>query len=144
MTKIKNARQLAASKAWLAEFQESLKDARENPKDLHPRLRKAELDGIRSQIEELESEIQEYQELQEKTPEQVVLASLEDLPEAMVRMRIVRGLTQEQLAEKLGIKPQQVQKWEAGAYSRATYSRLLQVAKALEFDIPSVHLADRA
>lgn len=144
MTKIKNARQLAASKAWLADFQKSLKQARHNPKDLHPRLHKAGLDGIRSQIEELESEIQEYEDLQEKTPEQVVLHSLEDLPEVMARMRIVRGLTQEQLAERLGIKPQQVQKWEAGAYRRATYSRILQVAKALEFDIHTVHLADRS
>jgi DNA-binding transcriptional regulator YiaG len=144
MTKIKNTRQLAASKAWLADFQNSLKEARKKPKDLHPRFRKAELDGIRSQIEELESEIREYEDLQEKTPEQIVLASVEDLPETMVRMRIVRGLTQEQLAERLGIKPQQVQKWEAGAYRRATYSRILQVAKALEFDIQSVHLADRA
>jgi len=144
MTRIRNARQLAASKAWLADFQESLKQARRNPKDLHPRLHKAELDGIRSQIEELESDIQEYEDLQEKTPEQLVLDSLEDLPEVMARMRIVRGLTQEQLAERLGIKPQQVQKWEAGAYRRATYSRILQVAKALEFDIQTVHLADRS
>lgn len=144
MTKIKNARQLAASKAWLADFQESLKEARQNPHNIHPRLHKAELDGIRSQIEELESEIREYEDLQEMAPEQVVLDSLEDLPEVMVRMRIVRGLTQEQLAERLGIKPQQVQKWEAGAYRRATYSRILQVAKALEFDIQAVHLADRA
>ena len=144
MTKIKNAKQLAASKAWLAEFRESLKAARRNSKGLHPRLHKAELDGIRSQIEELKSEIQEYEDLQQKTPGEVVLASLEDLPEVMVRMRIIRGLTQEQLAAKLGITAQQVQKWEAGAYRRATYSRILQVAKALEFDIRTVQLADRA
>jgi len=144
VTKIKNAKQLAASKAWLAEFRESLKAARRNSKGLHPRLHKAELDGIRSQIEELKSEIQEYEDLQQKTPGEVVLASLEDLPEVMVRMRIIRGLTQEQLAAKLGITAQQVQKWEAGAYRRATYSRILQVAKALEFDIRTVQLADRA
>ncbi|MEW6569310.1 MAG: helix-turn-helix transcriptional regulator [Chloroflexota bacterium] len=144
MTKIKNAKQLAASRAWLAEFRESLKAARRNSKGLHPRLHKAELDGIRSQIEVLKSEIQEYEDLQQKTPGEVVLASLEDLPEVMVRMRIIRGLSQEQLAAKLGITAQQVQKWEAGAYRRATYSRILQVAKALEFDIRTVHLADRA
>ena len=109
---------------------------------LPPRLLKAELDGIRSQIQALEREIEEYEALVKVSPKEVVLTSLEDLPDTLVRMRIVRGLTQEQLANKLNLKPQQIQRWEAGAYRNATFKRILQVAEALQFDIPEVFLSD--
>ncbi|MEA1977866.1 MAG: helix-turn-helix transcriptional regulator [Chloroflexota bacterium] len=142
MTRIKNKRQLAASKAWLSEFRRALKVARKNPVHLPPRLLKAELGGIRSQIQALEREIEEYDALVKASPNDVALTSLKDLPDTLVRMRIVRGLTQDQLAEKLNIKPQQIQRWEAGAYRSATYKRMLQVATALQFDIPEVFLSD--
>ena len=135
MTKIQNKRQLAASKAWLDQFRRSLMAAKKNPAHLHPRLLKAELDGMRSQIRDLEFEVKQYEDLQGTSPEDVVLTSLDDLPEALARMRIVRGLTQEQLAERLGIKPQQVQKWEAGGYQRASYASVLKAAKALGIDM---------
>jgi HTH-type transcriptional regulator/antitoxin HigA len=135
MTKIKNKRQLAASKAWLDQFRRALKAAKKNPAHLDPHLLKAELDGMRSQIRDLELEVKQYEDLQGTSPEDVVLTSLDDLPEALARMRIVRGLTQEQLAGRLGIKPQQVQKWEAGGYQRASYASVLKAAKALGIDV---------
>lgn len=135
MTKIKNKRQLAASKAWLDQFRRALKAAKKNPAHLAPRLLKAELDGMRSQIRDLELEVKQYEDLQGTSAEDVVLTSLDALPETLARMRIVRGLTQEQLAERLGIKPQQVQKWEAGGYQRASYASVLKAAKALGIDV---------
>lgn len=131
MSKIKNDRQLAVSKKWLREFERSLQQARRDSKDLHPRLRQAQVDGIRSQIRDLKNEIDEYIALRRRSPGYVPVNSLEDLPDALVRVRIARRLTQEDLASDLGVKPQQVQKWEAGAYQRATYGTIVKVASAL-------------
>ena len=48
--------------------------------------------------------------------------------------RLSRGLTQETLADKIGVTFQQVQKYEEGA-NGARGSRLVQIAKAL--DVPA-------
>ena len=131
MVNIKNDYQLAASKTWLKEFKKALEEARWDSRDLAPRLRQAQVEGIQSQIKDLEAEIQEYESLKKTAPENVMINSLEELPEALVRVRIARHLTQDQLAEKLGVKPQQVQKWEASTYQRASYASILKVANAL-------------
>ena len=63
-------------------------------------------------------------------------ASLIDrrIGERIRNRRWVMGLTQRELGEKLGIRPQQIQKYEAGA-SRISASRLWQVANALETEV---------
>ena len=48
--------------------------------------------------------------------------------------RWLTGMTQQQLAEAVGIKFQQIQKYETGA-NRVSASRLWDVAKALDVDI---------
>jgi DNA-binding transcriptional regulator YiaG len=144
MTKIKNQLQLAASKTWLREFRVALREAQKNPAQLPPILHKAELDGMQSQILALEHEIEVYEAVSNTSPDKATLRSFEDLPDALVRMRIIRGVTQEKLAERLKLKPQQIQRWESGAYARATFKRILEVTKALEFDIPSVFLVDES
>lgn len=135
MSKIKNDRQLAATKKWRTDFQEALAKARRNSRSLHSRLRRAQLDGIRSQIEDLDREIAEYEDLRRTAPDEITVDSLEDLPAALVRLRIIRRVTQDELAAQLGVKPQQIQRWEAGAYERATYSTICKVAAALKVDI---------
>jgi len=48
--------------------------------------------------------------------------------------RWLMGVTQQQLAEKVGIKFQQIQKYETGA-NRVSASRLWDIAEALEVDV---------
>jgi transcriptional regulator with XRE-family HTH domain len=49
------------------------------------------------------------------------------------QFRINRGMSQSQLAEKLNVSYQQIQKYEKGD-SQIKISRLLQIAKALEME----------
>jgi transcriptional regulator with XRE-family HTH domain len=50
------------------------------------------------------------------------------------RRRRLLGLTQHQLAEKVGVRFQQVQKYECGS-NRMSAARLWQLAKALEVPV---------
>jgi HTH-type transcriptional regulator/antitoxin HigA len=59
---------------------------------------------------------------------------LEALPEMLTEERIRLGLTQKQLADKLGLKEQQIQRYESSRYQSASLRRLQEVAKAL-FDL---------
>lgn len=49
-------------------------------------------------------------------------------------MRLVRGLTQTELADLVGVKFQQIQKYESGA-NRVSASRLWQIANVLDVNI---------
>ncbi|MBM4258372.1 MAG: helix-turn-helix transcriptional regulator [Deltaproteobacteria bacterium] len=41
------------------------------------------------------------------------MGSLEELPKTLIQARIAGGLSQEDLATTLGLKPQQIQRYEA-------------------------------
>jgi transcriptional regulator with XRE-family HTH domain len=57
--------------------------------------------------------------------------SFEDFPDALVRARIAAGLSQKDLGDRLGLKEQQIQKYEATGYSGASLARMTEVVNAL-------------
>ena len=94
-------------------------------------LKQAEIDALRSQIAEIEAEISEYELL---TSGQIPLSkvyALEELPRVLVQARIASGMSQTNLAERLGAKPQQIQRYEATEYRGASLARLTEIARAL-------------
>jgi HTH-type transcriptional regulator / antitoxin HipB len=50
------------------------------------------------------------------------------------------GMTQKELAEKMGVKEQQVQRDEANQYSSAGFQRFLAVAQALNLKIQETYI----
>jgi transcriptional regulator with XRE-family HTH domain len=64
----------------------------------------------------------------------VTVTGLEGLADALIQARIAAGLTQEELAGRLGLK-QQVQRYEATRYATANLERLNAVANALEVSV---------
>jgi HTH-type transcriptional regulator/antitoxin HigA len=63
---------------------------------------------------------------------------LEELPEILIRARIAQGLTQAKLAELVGLKEQQIQKYESDYYATANLRRLQDVAAALKLNIREI------
>ena len=61
----------------------------------------------------------------------ISLREVEQLPQKLVRARIAAGLTQEALAEKLGLKRQQIQRYEASEYASASLATIRQIAQAI-------------
>lgn len=135
---IRNERQYRITKTKLNEFQLALLELKNlpEPTEINDKLDyQLDLDTLSSQIEEFEEEIAEYESLQRGTVEQLILESFDQLPQALIKARIVRGLTQEKLAEILEVKPQQVQRDEANLYAGASFSKLLAIQKALHLEI---------
>lgn len=94
-------------------------------------LRDAQIDAIRSQIATLEAELSHYQLLKSGEISFAKTHSLENLPSVLVQARIAAGLSQTDLAERLGMKAQQIQRYEASDYSGASLNRLIDVCEAL-------------
>ena len=110
---IANERQYRITKAAAERFEEALAQGRDQPSDLDPRLQRAMREGIESQLDELREQIAEYEALRTGRGAVLELHSLSELPEALIRARIAGGLSQKQLVERLGMKEQQLQRWEA-------------------------------
>jgi len=94
-------------------------------------LRKAQVEALKSQLADLQRELSAYERLKSGKQKVVAMGSLEELPQTLIQARIARGLSQEELAAKLGLKPQQVQRYEATAYQSASLERVTHVARVL-------------
>ena len=103
-----------------------------NPnRSIHPALRKAELDGLKSQLEDLKRELDDYEKLRSGERSVTTLDSIEELPKTLIQARIAAGLSQEELAARLGLKPQQIQRYEATNYQSASMERINQIVRVL-------------
>lgn len=59
------------------------------------------------------------------------MTSLVDIGNRLVEARVAKGLTQRQLAERLGVHQQQIARWERERYACVALARLSAVADAL-------------
>jgi hypothetical protein len=135
---IQNERQYRITNSRLKEFQSAVLRLKSLPKptDINGQLDyQADLDSLESFIEEFQEDIAEYENLKNGNVTSLSFDSFAKLPEALIKARIVRGLTQEQLAEKLNVKPQQVQRDESNGYASASFSKILGIQKALNIEV---------
>ena len=133
---IKNERQYRISKAQVARFRGALETLKQTPPgDLHPVLLKAQREVVESQLGDLLAEVGEYEALQAGQQSALQLRSLDEIPGALIRARIAKRLSQKQLAEKIGLKEQQIQRYEATDYAAASFGRIQQVIRALNLRI---------
>jgi predicted nucleotidyltransferase/DNA-binding XRE family transcriptional regulator len=66
-----------------------------------------------------------------------------DIGQELVALRRARGVTQEELADRLGVKRQQVQRWEAAAYASTSLQRVSRVAEALGWNATEEYAAEQ-
>ena len=135
---ITNERQYRITRKQASDFEVAIEELdRElvHRKDSHPRILEAERDALKSQLESLNKELSEYDRLKSDQTSIILAESLEQLPTGLIQARIAGGLSQRALARKLGLKEQQIQRYEAEHYASASFRRLCQVAKALNLRI---------
>lgn len=138
MIMIKNERQYRITKTQAQLFEQALAQLlggldgqSSGDGSLHPLLRKAQEDALQSQLEDLRRQLAEYEGLASGVQKTFVSHSFDDFPNALIRARIAAGLSQKELAERLGLKEQQVQRYEATGYSSASLERVKAVIRAL-------------
>ena len=134
---IKNKLQFGVSQTQAGRFEAALIAARgkDVPAGTHPRMWQAYLDGMESQLSTLRREIADYQALSSGAVDNIYVDSLEELPLGLIKARIVRGLTHQQLADRLKVKAQQIQRWENDDYESVSFNRLVEIANALEVEV---------
>ena len=137
---ITNERQFKIAKAQMEKFKLSIATT-----DMEKLVRcgmdrlmaQAQLDQLRSEYEILLEQITEYERLSSGEQKEFEMRSLQDLPVALIKARIASNWTQKQFAEALGVKEQQVQRYEAEMYKSANLTTLSRMAEILGLDIPT-------
>jgi HTH-type transcriptional regulator / antitoxin HipB len=128
---IRNKKQYGISKNWVKKFRAALHTLEQQKDQFHPRSYAAQRQGLESQLADLEQEVTAFEALQKSV---LALDSkiIENLPQQLIRARVAAGLTQQALAQKLGMKEQLIQRYEATQYASASLTRILEVARVLE------------
>ena len=132
---IKNERQYRITKAQAAKFEEALERFdTESSKDrkTHPRLIEAQRDAMQSQLQTLRDELAEYEDLESGVTPPPDLQYISVVPRDLIRARIASGLSQKELAKRLGMPEQQIQRYEAREYESVSLARISEVAKVLQ------------
>jgi len=134
---IADERQCAIARAELQRFEGAAAEQQEQAPaaGVDPRIGEAMVDSSKGQVETLRDEIKRYEDLRDGRIGRWELESLRDFPTALIEARIVAGLTQEQLGERLEVEEQQIQRWEANLYSGMGVERLQEVADALGMEV---------
>lgn len=126
---ITNEKQYRSTRAAL----DNLKAAagRRAAADVDPAFAAIARDALASQIAELQEALDLFDQLRAGTITQFSAARLSDLPDNLIRARIARGMSQKDLGDVLGLKEQQIQRYEAERYRSASLDRLVEISDAL-------------
>lgn len=131
---ITNEKQYRSTRALIERLRGSLL-ALDTDSDIHPMFVEAQRSALTSQIQELEEDVALYEALRSGQIRTFDAEGLHDLPDILIRARIARGMSQKELGDFLGLKEQQIQRYEADRYRSASLDRLIEVADALNVRI---------
>jgi ribosome-binding protein aMBF1 (putative translation factor) len=134
---IENERQYRVTKRRIAQFETSLTSLRATPRpaNMPGRLHQVMQESLESQLTDLRREVAEYEALKAHQVSVLELHSLSELPGLLIQARIARGYSQADLARRLDLKPQQIQRYEATRYDAVSFRRLVEIARALDVEL---------
>lgn len=134
---IRTQRQYGITSTRLEEMERGVREyERRGGRDLEPGMRQLTIDSMRALCDEWREDLAAYDALsQGPGNREFALQRFEELPDTLVRARVAAGLSQRQLAERLGLKPQQIQRYEATSYRGVAWETAARIAAALGLQI---------
>ena len=91
-------------------------------------LHATERSSVCALIADLQDALAAYDALRNGHASPVPLQTFDDIPQVLIEGRIARGLSQRELAERIGVKQQQIQRYEATNYESASLRRIIAIA----------------
>lgn len=132
---ITNEKQYGSTKRAIENLKTALSALNHSKDDFPLELIHAQKSALKNQIDELADDVRFYEELRAGKVSEFNTDSLHDLPDILIQARIARNMSQKDLGDFLGIKEQQIQRYEADRYRAASLDRLIEIADALNVQI---------
>lgn len=131
---IKNEKQYKISKRLLSDVESKITNAEKHineSNDLKSTLIIGSLENFR---DEVAADIQQYERL--KTgKEKLKERSLSELPSLIIEYKIANNLTQKDLSKKLGLKEQQLQRYEAEGFKTVSFQNLVKFLDLMKLNL---------
>ncbi len=132
---IKNQKQAGITNTRLAELKNAKEIFEEQSKDKTTAKYRLEINSINSLITELENDIQVYEGLVNGNFNILQAKSLDELPKVLIAARLAQNMSQKELGELVGVKEQQIQRYEATDYETASLPRIIEISMALNLNM---------
>ena len=90
---------------------------------------------FRSMKQQLENDILVYEQLKISDRSLLRERSIDNLPELLIEFKIHLGMTQREFSQKVGMKEQQLQRYEAEGFRGISFKNLLKILHAIGLEI---------
>lgn len=131
---IENAHQYRVTRAQKMKMERSLAAFRRIPqeeREKDPKMYDLQERALKSIVDELAMEMIEYEKLVSGKLKAPDLDIVETLPTKLISARLALNWTQKDLADRLKMKHQQIQRYEATDYQTASLRTVCSIAKVL-------------
>ncbi len=132
---IANSREFEITSRELRRFEEALAEMDAKPAEGDALIREALRAGIASEAQHLRDELSDYKVMQSGRTRQFSYTSLGELLEILAAARSAANLTEAELAERLDLSEQQVQRYEVERFRGASHELLQDFIDALDVRI---------
>jgi transcriptional regulator with XRE-family HTH domain len=129
---IKNQKQAALTKEKLKALEEDKISFMTEADKKSPAELMLGLNSFDALIGDMKAELNEFDELTKGNLHIVSAKCLDEIHKLLIGARIAQKITHRELADRLGIQEQQIQRYEATDYESANLARLREVAAALQ------------
>jgi HTH-type transcriptional regulator/antitoxin HigA len=131
---IKNEKQYRITKKKLLSIHDEAKQIRGAHEHL-PAKERLILVSLMTMQDQLETEIATYDLIKTKAASLLEERSIDDLPNLLIEFKIHSGMTQKEFSEKVGMKEQQLQRYEAENFKSISFKNLLKIIHAIGLKI---------
>jgi ribosome-binding protein aMBF1 (putative translation factor) len=130
---IKNEKQYRSAKAQAEKFAKTLKKFQDKSpnSDTATQNMSAYEEALQLQHSMMIKEIRDYERVRSRYTGELQYDTFDQIADLLIQARINQRLTHRELADKLGMKEQQIQRYEATNYRSASLSRLCEIAHIL-------------
>jgi Zn-dependent peptidase ImmA (M78 family)/transcriptional regulator with XRE-family HTH domain len=141
---IKNDRQYATAKSHVSRLRDLRQNIAEDRQRAQSEMGLFELQTLHGELQQLGEELAEYEALKSGAIDIGRLSNVDELPRLLIKARIAGGYSQKDLADKLGLKEQQIQRYEASDYAGASLGRLQDIGRVLNIRFnPEIEQTDK-
>jgi HTH-type transcriptional regulator/antitoxin HipB len=131
---IKNNKQASIAKETLKELEHNLSEFKLKEAEMSHAEFELGNNSFQELIRDLKNEIGEYEALVQGNFHCFQPKKLSDINKILISARIAKKMSQRELAGIIGIQEQQIQRYEATDYESATWTRIQEVALALNIN----------
>jgi ribosome-binding protein aMBF1 (putative translation factor) len=132
---IKNSKQAGTTKSKLDEMKNAKAEFEKKNINKDSAKYRLGISSFNAMISDLEKQLLEYNSLINNEHHELVNHTIEDLPHILIKARLAKRMSQNDLAKIIGIDEQQIQRYEATNYESASWDRMVDVILALDINI---------